>query len=339
MLKDRLRTSAILISIVGCLLYLDSNYSISNAEGLWLLPVLLFFALGTAHDASTLLGSSGRPINRRAAIIGTLLVTLAGYLPNLWPLMGESYPTDCPVGKLGWIIFGATAAIFVALAVEMMQYGKPRTQGEASEEKTALTAARQKTESNQSGERALERICNASFVSLYVGLPMALLVSLRSLGSGNWGLAALLTTIAVTKSTDAGAYFTGKAIGRKKLIPRLSPGKTWEGSIGGICTATLVAYACLRWLFPAIATDASPPLATPSLALLSDPIPGALCLGVLLGVTGMLGDLAESLVKRECGAKDSGSLLPGLGGVWDVSDSLIVAAVPAFLCFAAGIAG
>jgi phosphatidate cytidylyltransferase len=185
----------------------------------------------------------------------------------------------------------------------------------------------------------MERACHGVFVSMYVGLPLALLVALRGLGSGNWGLAALLTTIAVTKSTDAGAYFTGKSIGRHKLIPRLSPGKTWEGAIGGIVTAMIVAFVCLRWLFPAISSGGSPPLPSPSIAMLSHPVWGAMCLGLLLAVSGMIGDLAESLVKRECGAKDSGNLLPGLGGVWDVTDSLIAAILPAFLCFAAGVAG
>ncbi len=92
---------------------------------------------------------------------------------------------------------------------------------------------------------------------LYVGLPMALLIALRSMGGGNWGLAALITTIAVTKSTDAGAYFSGKALGKHKLIPRLSPGKTREGAVGGILTATIVAFVCLQWLFPAIAGAAA----------------------------------------------------------------------------------
>ncbi|EMI43841.1 phosphatidate cytidylyltransferase [Rhodopirellula sp. SWK7] len=143
-------------------------------------------------------------------------------------------------------------------------------------------------------------------------------------GASNWGLAALLSMIAITKSTDAGAYFTGKSIGRRKLIPRLSPGKTWEGSIGGVVVATLVAAACIAFLFPAISgPDSAPPLGL------------ALVLGPLLAICGMVGDLAESLVKRACGAKDSGNLLPGLGGVWDVTDSLIFASLPAFLCFAA----
>jgi phosphatidate cytidylyltransferase len=138
----------------------------------------------------------------------------------------------------------------------------------------------------------------------------------------------------VTKSADAGAYFTGKTLGRHKLIPRLSPGKTWEGAIGGIVTSTLVALACLTWLFP---ESSNAPGSAPSIALLASPLWGALLLGPLLSLSGMVGDLAESLVKRDAGAKDSGDWLPGLGGVWDVTDSLIAAAMPAFLCFSAGV--
>ncbi len=157
------------------------------------------------------------------------------------------------------------------------------------------------------------------------------------MGVGNWGLAALLTTIAVTKSTDAGAYFSGKTLGKHKLIPRLSPGKTREGAVGGILTATIVAFGCLQWLFPAVAGAAAGPVATPSIPGIDQPLWGALVLGPLLALTGMVGDLAESLIKRDSGAKDSGNWLPGLGGVWDVTDSLIAAVMPAFLCFAAGV--
>ncbi|MGI9474641.1 MAG: phosphatidate cytidylyltransferase [Rubripirellula sp.] len=313
MLIDRLKTSAVLISIVAVLLYLDAKMSITGSEGLWLLPLLLFFAIGTAWDISTLLLNSGRPIRRNVTIAATTIVTLSACLPMLWPLMGSDYPPNCPVGHLGWIVIATTAAVFLILIAEMYHYGI-------------------------GPKGAIERTCGGVFVSVYVGLPMALLVALRSMGDGNWGLAAIMTTIAVTKSTDAGAYFSGKAFGKHKLIPRLSPGKTREGSVGGIVTATIVAFVCLKWLFPAIAGTADGPVLTPSIPGIDQPLWGALCLGPLLAVTGMIGDLAESLVKRDSGAKDSGSLLPGLGGVWDVTDSLIAAAMPAFLCFAAGVA-
>ncbi|MEC8473238.1 MAG: phosphatidate cytidylyltransferase [Planctomycetota bacterium] len=336
MLKDRLRTSAILIAIVSSLVYLDGNYSLAGAEGLWLLPLLLFFAVGTSHDAVTMLRKSGRSVDRFATLVGTTLITATGYIPHLWPLTGDAYPTDCPVGRLGWIVIGSLLATFLIIATEMRRYGI-ESNATTDQDDGVIHDAGDFHPSRRQG--ALECICNGSFIAIYIGVPLAMLVALRSLGSGNWGLAALLTTIAVTKSTDAGAYFTGKAIGKHKLIPRLSPGKTWEGSVGGTITAIAVAYSCLTWLFPAVAGEASPPLETPSIAALSSPWVGAVVLGSLLAVTGMLGDLAESLVKRVCDAKDSGNLLPGLGGVWDVTDSLIMAALPAFLCFSAGIAG
>ena len=339
MLKDRLKSSAILISLISILIYLDGNYGFSGAEGLWLFPVLMFFALGTSHDAATMLLRSGQSVDRLITLVATSLITAMGYIPHLWPLMGDTYPANCPLGRLGWLVIGATGGMFLIIGKEMMRYGNAH-EGTSAVADSETQPSEQTQRSEQGPPKiALSRIANGSFIALYVGLPLALLVALRSLGSGNWGLAALLTTIAVTKSTDAGAYFTGKAIGKHKLIPRLSPGKTWEGSIGGVLTAMLVAYACLTWLFPAVAGSSAPPASTPSVPLLASPLVGSIILGGLLAITGMLGDLAESLVKRECGAKDSGELLPGLGGIWDVTDSLIFASIPAFLCFASGVAG
>ncbi len=325
MLIDRLKTSAVLITIVCVLIYLDATYSLRNAEGLWLVPLLLFFAIGTAWDLSSLLLASGRNVSRAVVMFNTAMVTMSACVPMGWPFFGLEYPADCPIGRLGWIVAASVAAIMITLGCEMWTYGRPEVPREKG--------------------YAIDRTLSAVFVSLYVGLPMALLVSLRSLESvgslaldssstsgGNWGLAALITMIAVTKSADAGAYFVGRAVGRHKLIPRLSPGKTWEGAGGGILTSTIVAFACLRWLFPELSPSGG------ALSLLHC-LTGAMVLGPVLAITGMMGDLAESLVKRDAGVKDSGSWLPGLGGVWDVTDSLIAASMPAFLCFAAGVAG
>lgn len=314
MLIDRLRTSAILLSVVGLLLYADANHSIVGAEGLWLLPLLFFFALGTAHDVAKLVAASGHAIARSDAMIGAGIITASAVVPLLWPVVGGTYPVGDAIGRLGWIVVAGVAAVFVIYLREMRRYVDGQT-------------------------GVIERTCAAAFVSMYVGLPMAMLVSLRTLGSGNWGLAALVTMIAVTKSTDAGAYFTGKSLGRNKLVPRLSPGKTREGAAGGIATATIVAFVCLWSLFPAIADGDAGPVLTFNLGWLASPIVGALVLGPVLAVSGMIGDLAESLIKRDSGAKDSGDLLPGLGGVWDVTDSLIAAIVPAYVCFAVGVGG
>lgn len=236
-----------------------------------------------------------------------------------------AYPKDCPIGQLGWVITMAIASLFALLIREMRTYGAV-----VPEQLDASTAKADAVVLPASS--SIDRTMRAAFVSLYVGLPMSLLFAIRGLGSDvstSWGLAALLTMIATTKSADAGAYFAGKALGRHKLIPRLSPGKTWEGAVGGVVMSTLVAMACLRWLFPALVSDAIPLSSLPSISW-------AFILGPALAITGIVGDLAESMFKRDCGAKDSGNWLPGLGGVWDVTDSLIAAILPAFLCLAAG---
>lgn len=311
MLIDRLRTSAILIAITVTLLYLDANYSVEGAEGLWLLPLLLFFAVGTARDLGGLIAGSGRPLDRPAALLTTALIAVSAAIPLMWPLVGAVYPESCPVGMIGWPVIASVASVFIILIREMIRFRHDVTD-------------------------TLERAMAGVFVAIYAGLPMALLVGLRALGDGRWGLAALLTTIAVTKSADVGAYFVGSSLGRHKLIPRLSPGKTREGAIGGIVAATLMAAACLQWLFPWIATGAGVALSEdPSLSTGLPSLVWALILGPVLALAGIVGDLAESLVKRAAGAKDSGDWLPGLGGVWDVTDSLIAAVMPAFVAFAA----
>jgi len=312
LLKDRLRTAAALVVVVLGLLYLDATRPLWGVPGLWLIPLLLFFALGTAWDVSGLLLTGGLPISRASALSATALITVSACIPSLWLLAGASYPDNCPVGRLGWIVMAAVAATFLILIREMARFADQQP-------------------------HIVERTCAAVFVSVYIGLPMALFVAMRSLGTENWGLAALLTTIAVTKSGDTGAYFAGKSLGRNKLVPRLSPGKTWEGAIGGIVTATIVAFACLHWLFPAVAAAGNGPVATPSFPGIDAPLWGAMILGPLLTATGIVGDLAESLVKRACGAKDSGNWLPGMGGVWDVTDSLIATIMPAYLCFSIGV--
>tara|TARA_R110002049_G_scaffold2750_2_gene21673 strand:+ start:537030 stop:538022 length:993 start_codon:yes stop_codon:yes gene_type:complete len=330
LLTQRLATSAVLISIASLLIYLDSSVPFADVGGIWLLPLLGFFALGTAWDITTLLRRAGRLVSPRVAIAATTTVTFSAAIPMLWPLADSTYPPNCPIGRLGWIVVGSVTAIFGILIVEMYRYGR--------HVETELAAGIEKNV-GLVDSRTIQRAMSSVFVSQYVGLPMALLVALRTMQEGNWGLWALLTTIAVTKSADAGAYFTGKAIGRHKLIPRLSPGKTIEGAIGGIVTATIVAFVCLSQLFQTGPDGAQVSTATASITALTNPLWGSILLGPLLAVAGMVGDLAESLVKRDSGAKDSGNLLPGLGGVWDVTDSLIAAILPAILCFAAGVGG
>lgn len=146
----------------------------------------------------------------------------------------------------------------------------------------------------------------------YIGLPMAAMT--RLFLAGPHGEAWLLLTLAVIWTTDSAALFVGKAIGRNKLWPKISPGKTWEGTIGGVVGAILIAWAAGA-LYPPFFRHAH----------------GAgeiLGFAVLFSIIGQIGDLAESLLKRDAGVKDSGSELTGHGGFLDLMDAVLFAMIP-----------
>jgi phosphatidate cytidylyltransferase len=127
-------------------------------------------------------------------------------------------------------------------------------------------------------------------------------------GIGDNGKFYVLYFILVTKFSDTGAYAIGSLIGTHKMIPRISPGKTWEGFGGAIVLSTAASLVFTHFL--------------------GDKMPGmkplhAVVLGVVLSLTAVVGDLIESLFKREAGVKDSGKLFPGIGGILDLLDSLL----------------
>lgn len=109
----------------------------------------------------------------------------------------------------------------------------------------------------------------------------------------------------VTKSSDIMAYLVGSTVGRHPLAPKISPKKTIEGAVGGLVGAMLAAWLGKIWLVPDVA------------------MPGIFFLGAVMGLVGMAGDLAESLLKRDAQVKDSGNFIPGMGGVLDIFDSLL----------------
>jgi len=128
-------------------------------------------------------------------------------------------------------------------------------------------------------------------------------------GAPTRGRAVLLFLLILVVAADIGAYFSGRAFGRIKLAPRVSPGKSWEGVLGGMVGALLVAWVGAQWLALPVGPFVS------------------LCAAV--AVASVVGDLTESMFKRHVGLKDSGTLLPGHGGILDRLDS-ITAAAPVF---------
>jgi phosphatidate cytidylyltransferase len=138
---------------------------------------------------------------------------------------------------------------------------------------------------------------------ILVAFPLSYAVRLH--GSGSQGPGALLFTLVIIWVGDTVAYFVGRAIGKHALAPHLSPKKTWEGTVASFAGSLLVAVAFARWL--------------------TVPLPHLLGMAAVGNVAGQVGDLLESAYKRSAGIKDSGSLLPGHGGVLDRIDALILA--------------
>jgi phosphatidate cytidylyltransferase len=137
------------------------------------------------------------------------------------------------------------------------------------------------------------------------------------------GIAPLLIAMAIVWVADIAGYFVGRALGRTKLAPRISPGKSWEGAMGGLAGVALLGLASTR--LPVLAQ------ALPSALLAAWGVATAVACLLLLAALSIVGDLHESLLKRQAGVKDSGSSLPGHGGVLDRIDALIATIPPVVL--------
>jgi phosphatidate cytidylyltransferase len=152
----------------------------------------------------------------------------------------------------------------------------------------------------------------------YVGLLGSFLIQTRWLGGPREGLVAVLALVATAKGADTGAFTIGRLAGRHKLWPRLSPNKTIEGACGGMVLGVLAAVGVLE--------GARQVLGTPQVSIGTQ-----IGYGLLVGAAAQLGDLMESMIKRDCESKDASETLPGFGGLLDVMDSLLFAAPFAYV--------
>ncbi|RRK01497.1 phosphatidate cytidylyltransferase [Opitutaceae bacterium TAV4] len=185
-------------------------------------------------------------------------------------------------------------------------------------------------------ENRVETLGWTLFGILYVPFLLQYLTNILLIGSGFYntylgssaalfraapytGLFLAVWVIATSKFCDVGALLTGLACGKHKMAPVISPKKTWEGAVGGVITSALVgaaiAYFCARWL---------PTTFTPLLAA---------ALAVPIAILGIVSDLVESIIKRRADTKDSGATIPGIGGMFDLSDSLLLTSPAAFILF------
>jgi phosphatidate cytidylyltransferase len=168
--------------------------------------------------------------------------------------------------------------------------------------------------------KPMSSVATTAFGVFYAGL-FSYIYAIRyhdyAVGAGA-GTALVFLPILLTWSTDVGAYAFGRLFGRKKLIPAVSPGKTVEGALGGLGLTIVICLLYVRFILMPYAQ-------------LGLTIQGAVLFGIVISVAAQVGDLAESLLKREAGVKDSSRILPGHGGILDRFDSLLFVMPIAFL--------
>jgi len=174
----------------------------------------------------------------------------------------------------------------------------------------------------------------STFAFAYIALPMASLVQLREQWRGAFFLLYLLL---VVWAGDIFAYFVGKSLGTHRMSPRVSPKKTWEGAAASVIASVGVGMLMFHYALPISSALLRAHLIELRDGVFSNDQPSlipVIVLSVVLNVAAQLGDLVESLIKRGAGAKDSGAILPGHGGMFDRIDALLFAA-PVLWCYAA----
>lgn len=298
MLHRRLLSAAVIISAMIGLLYFDFQMGSDD----WLQrPGLLLGLLGlvtsvlAAGELADMFSNAAAKVNGLVLMLASLAMVLVTCLPTLW----TDYPVDCPLGRFGFAISGMVVGFVILIGHEMLSYA---------------------SEQQPRGE-VVDRLGRGLLAIVYLGMLFGFLLNHRFLEQSNaLGLFAIVNLIATVKLSDAAAYFVGRAVGKTKLAPGLSPGKTVEGSLGGILGGCLGVALCVYLVAPWI------------FGLTIDKAWWwVLAYGVIVTAAGMFGDLAESLIKRDTGTKDSSRWLPGLGGVLDVVDSLVFAAPVSYL--------
>jgi phosphatidate cytidylyltransferase len=301
--SSRTVVAALVAATFALLAWADAQGIGGAMPAWWLLPIVVLLAIGGVGELIRLMTSDDlflpAWILRPAAVAIPIAAAFGA------EAFAAAHSRASPAAAIGWA--GATfmAAVLILFVDEIAAY--------------------------RSRARSLERLSVSVFILAYLGLPLAFMVSLRLIclenlgpeqkGLAHLGIVPLLSMIAVVKGGDTAAYLVGSTVGRHRMTPLLSPGKTWEGA-----AASLVGALAAAWLLLVAARPAG------SL----QPWGGWLAYGLIVGVAGMIGDLAESLLKREAGAKDSGGSLGGLGGVLDLVDSMLLAAPVAWLLWAAG---
>jgi phosphatidate cytidylyltransferase len=273
--------------IIATLVFLGWLDHRAAVPGAWFMLVAMAFTLPGTAEVLDLARAAGMRPIGWPVYVGNVLLVVGPWA------MATFLAAGTPAAGLSWL----GIAVLLVFIAEMARY---RTPG-----------------------GAFGSLATAIFALVYVGVMLGFAVQLRL----TQGMGAVAAWIIVVKMGDIGAYTVGRLIGRHKMAPAISPGKTIEGAFGALAFAAAASWAVFAWLIP---------LTMPGGATVGQPWQWVLY-GILMGGAGMVGDLAESLVKRDVGRKDSSTWMPGFGGILDILDSLLLTAPMAWACWEWGL--
>lgn len=275
------------------ILWLDANFNF-GLVGIWSVLTTTVICLVIAGELTTMVEGKTAGATRWVVFLGVVLSHLVIILP-------EVLAANASIDVSRWTLScGALFCVFLlAWLVEVFRFAPEN--------------------------KSVERVAITFFAFVYSGWLLSFVSAVRVTLPNVEGAFAVFSILFVIKMSDAGAYFTGKKIGKNKLAPVLSPGKTIEGLFGGLITAVIAAFVAFWFIKPWLCS-----IEPPSWWAIA---------GYAISITlvGVFGDLSESMIKRQMGCKDSSAWLPGLGGIMDTADSVILAAPLAYAWWAAGV--
>jgi phosphatidate cytidylyltransferase len=301
LLRARLFLGILIVAALVGLCWLDAC---ADWPGTFLLPLAIIVSMLAAGELLAMWRKkAGFPQPMPWVVYaGTVATVLLSGAPTWLP---SSWSGGATIGNVGWLAIGLVASLLTAMIDVMRRYNGPGN--------------------------ATARLALTCLAIVYVGGLMGFVVQLRLLGIGaadnsaRLGMVALVSMIAIVKLSDIGQYTAGRLFGVHKLAPTISPGKTWEGVLGGMVFAILGGLMTF-WIARAMH------MKIPSRILPDHPLASVVFMlyPLAIAASGIVGDLAESMLKRDAGVKDSSAWLPGFGGVLDLLDSLLGAAPIAF---------
>jgi len=279
MLRWRLLLGTVFISALVGLVWADVHYKL---DGFVLHSIAGILTVLATREYLGLVGTREPNLDSPVLYIGNLSIVV---LP--WLGLNQILPLRISHADFGdYIIAAYTIAMLTVVIVEIGRYDKDKSQ------------------------RVTERLAFTAFGLFYIGVLMSFIMRLCYDGR----IYPVVSMLVVVKMADIGAYTVGRLIGKHKLAPKLSPGKTIEGLCGGLV------FAVLGGLLVALLFGGG------LFAVEGSTFRNVIVYSLVVGATGVVGDLVESLLKRDFGRKDSSTWMPGFGGVLDILDSPLLAA-------------